>query len=80
MLARVFKSGNSMAIRIPKNINLNNVEAFDVQKLGDTLLLKPIGQEDSWKNFFNSITEFKGEIEIPRDYKPQERDFGKIFT
>lgn len=80
MLAKVFKSGNSMAIRIPKNIDLNNITTFDIQKIGNTLLLKPIGQENSWQGFFKNIGDFKGDIKIPSDDKPQERDFGKIFT
>lgn len=80
MLAKVFKSGNSMAIRIPKGVDLANIRAFEVQKLGENILLKPANNGDSWSGFFEAVAQFRGKIEIPNDDKPQGRDFGKIFT
>lgn len=80
MLAKVFKSGNSMAIRIPKGVNVEHIKAFEIQKLGDNILLKPASQGDSWQSFFSATTQFRGKITIPDDDKPQGRDFGKIFT
>lgn len=43
MLTRVFKSGNSLAVRIPKELAI--VEAsqdVEIEKVGDTLVLRPI--------------------------------------
>lgn len=43
MLTRVFKSGNSLAVRIPKELAI--VEAsqdIEIEKVGDTLVLRPI--------------------------------------
>ncbi|MFP5410168.1 MAG: antitoxin [Gammaproteobacteria bacterium] len=43
MLTRVFKSGNSLAVRIPKELAI--VKASDdveIEKVGDTLVLRPI--------------------------------------
>ncbi len=43
MLTRVFKSGNSLAVRIPKELAI--VEAsqdVEIEKIGDTLVLRPI--------------------------------------
>lgn len=43
MLTRVFKSGNSLAVRIPKELAI--VEAsqdVEIEKVGDTLVLHPI--------------------------------------
>lgn len=43
MLTRVFKSGNSLAVRIPKELAI--VEAsqdVEIEKVGDTLVLRPV--------------------------------------
>ena len=43
MLTRVFKSGNSLAVRIPKELAI--VEAsqdIEIEKVGDTLVLRPV--------------------------------------
>lgn len=43
MLTRVFKSGNSLAVRIPKELAI--VEAsqdIEIEKIGNTLVLRPV--------------------------------------
>jgi antitoxin VapB len=43
MLTRVFKSGNSLAVRIPKELAI--VEAsqdIEIEKIGDTMVLRPV--------------------------------------
>ena len=43
MLTRVFKSGNSLAVRIPKELAI--VEAsqdVEIEKIGNTLVLRPV--------------------------------------
>jgi antitoxin VapB len=43
MLTRVFKSGNSLAVRIPKELAI--VEAgqdIEIERIGDTLVLRPV--------------------------------------
>ena len=41
MLAKVFKSGNSQAVRLPKAM-LFDVSEVDITKDGDNLIIKPI--------------------------------------
>lgn len=41
MLAKVFQSGNSQAVRLPKTLRLN-VNEVDISKEGNNLILKPI--------------------------------------
>lgn len=69
-----------MAIRIPKGVNVEHIKVFEIQKLGDNILLKPASQGDSWQSFFKAAAQFRGKITIPNDDEPQGRDFGKIFT
>ncbi len=41
MLAKVFQSGNSQAVRLPKALRFN-VNEVDITKEGDNLIMKPI--------------------------------------
>ncbi|VVM24447.1 hypothetical protein BSPWISOXPB_10491 [uncultured Gammaproteobacteria bacterium] len=41
MLAKVFKSGNSQAVRLPKAMRFD-VNEVDITKDGDNLILKPV--------------------------------------
>jgi antitoxin VapB len=43
--AKVFKSGNSQAIRIPKEVQTDRLE-FEIRKVGDGYLLYPA--DDPW--------------------------------
>ena len=46
MLTRVFKSGNSMAVRIPKELGLLDVaQDIDIERVGNTLVLRLPAQE-----------------------------------
>ena len=46
MLTRVFKSGNSLAVRIPKELNfVDQAQDIDVERVGNTLVLRLIAQE-----------------------------------
>jgi antitoxin VapB len=46
MLTRVFKSGNSLAVRIPKELAI--VEAsqeVEIERVGNTLVVRPLGRK-----------------------------------
>lgn len=43
MLTRVFKSGNSLAVRIPKELaNALASQDVEIERVGDTLVLRPV--------------------------------------
>ena len=47
MLTRVFKSGNSLAVRIPKELAI--VEAsqeVEIERIGNTLVVRPVVQQN----------------------------------
>lgn len=45
MLTKVFKSGNSLAVRIPKELAFVDVaQEVDVKRVGDTLVVRPVEQ------------------------------------
>ena len=46
--ARVFQSGNSQAVRLPKEFRLN-VERVEVSREGDAIILRPdTGEKQPW--------------------------------
>ena len=46
MLTRVFKSGNSLAVRIPKELRfVNGAQDVEVERVGETLVLRRIEHE-----------------------------------
>ena len=53
--AKVFKSGNSQAVRIPKEFHLDASEV-DIRKQGETLILLP--GKPSWTPLVESLTKF----------------------
>ena len=57
--AKVFKSGNSQAVRIPKEFHLEGSEV-EIQKKGDVLILRP--KKKSWATFFQSLGKFSDDF------------------
>lgn len=46
MLTRVFKSGNSLAVRIPKELGfVDMAQDIDVERVGNTLVLRLVTQD-----------------------------------
>jgi antitoxin VapB len=57
--AKVFKSGNSQAVRIPKEFHLKGNEV-EIQKKGEVLILRP--KRKSWALFFESLGKFSDDF------------------
>ena len=53
--SKVFTSGNSQAIRLPKEYQVDETEMF-IQKIGNTIILFP--KKNPWETFEKSLTEF----------------------
>ena len=53
MLTKVFKSGNSLAVRIPKELGfVDAAQDVEVERVGNTLVLRLVAQETlrHWRN------------------------------
>jgi antitoxin VapB len=59
--AKVFKQGNSQAVRLPKEFHVVGSELL-IKKSGDSIVLTPM-QTAGWKNVRAAIAMFKGPIE-----------------
>lgn len=71
--SRVFKSGNSQAIRLPKEYQVEEKELY-IQKIGNTIILFP--KENPWEAFERSLNEFTDDFMAGGREQPkmQERE------
>lgn len=70
--AKVFKSGNSQALRLPKEFRFNSKEVEIIRRGKDIVLRE---RPENLERAFHLITELPGDLEIPgrsKDY-PQKR-------
>jgi len=57
--AKVFMSGNSQAVRIPKEFHIDYSELL-IKKIGATIILYP--QNRPWENLRKSLSEFSDDF------------------
>jgi antitoxin VapB len=74
--AKIFRSGNSQAVRIPKEFQLEGDEV-EIQRRGSVLVLRP--RRKSWKALLQSLQKFSDDfMENGREQPPLEKR-GKAF-
>lgn len=75
--AKVFLSGNSQAVRLPKAFRVDT-DKLHIQKVGDSIILTPISQESSWEQkvnqVFSVLRDNPSRINIPEDLPNQDRE------
>ena len=71
--SKVFISGNSQAIRLPKEYQVDDKELY-IKKIGSTLILFP--KNNPWEAFERSLSEFTDDFMVEGRNQPpvQERD------
>lgn len=57
--AKVFKSGNSQAVRLPKEYRLDT-EEVSINRIGNVLIMVPV--DDPWRVFSEGIKEIKSDL------------------
>lgn len=67
--AKVFKSGNSQAVRLPKGFQLEGTEVY-VKRVGRGLLLMP--KDDPWASLVSSLNNFSEDFMGERVQPPLE--------
>jgi antitoxin VapB len=78
MLTRVFKSGNSLAVRIPKELGfVDAAQDVSVERVGNTLVLRLVAQE-TLGDIGDIVAMFSpGFMAQGREFHPErERDWG----
>jgi antitoxin VapB len=69
--ARVFRSGNSQAVRLPKEFRFKSKEV-EIFRRGDEIVLRE--KPASLARAFHLIASLPDDIELPEDEPPQERE------
>ena len=71
--ARVFQSGNSQAVRLPKEFRLN-VDQVEIFRRGDEIVLRPA--PESAAGVFDALAALPADflVEGRQDTQPQERE------
>ena len=69
MRTRVFKSGNSLAVRIPKELGfVDGAQDVEIERVGNTLVLRPVAQET-----IGDLTEIFAAF--PKSFMAEGREF-----
>ena len=71
--AKVFKQGNSQAVRLPKEFRFQESEIF-IRKQGDAILLIP-KKAARWQHLKGCIGKFKGEFKRVSHAAFEERNW-----
>jgi len=67
--AKIFKNGQSQAVRLPKGCRFEGSEVY-VKKMGDIVLLVP--KDKPWELFVNSLDRFTDDFMEKRIQPPPE--------
>ncbi len=62
--AKLFKNGQSQAVRLPKEFRFEGEQVY-LKKIGNAVLLLPI--KNSWKPLLDSLDEFSGDFMTDRE-------------
>jgi len=64
--AKLFKNGQSQAVRLPKYFRFNNEKEVFIKKIGDLVILFP-KRQNRWKNMIESLNEFSDDFSIKKE-------------
>ncbi len=67
--AKLFKNGQSQAVRLPKEFRMPGTEV-GVRKVGTAVLLVPL--EHGWDSLFESLAEFSDDFLAERSQAPPQ--------
>lgn len=61
---KLFKNGNSQAVRLPKEFRFKNNEVF-IKKVGRAVILTPV--KNAWDSLFKSLDKFSEDFMVSRE-------------
>ena len=65
--AKLFMSGNSQAVRLPKNYRFSGEEVI-IKRLGNAVVLLP--KQDPWEVMFDAVRQFPEDLILQRKQPP----------
>ncbi|MFN0316202.1 MAG: antitoxin [Burkholderiales bacterium] len=75
--AKLFMSGRSQAVRLPKAYRLAGKEVF-IKKVGNALVLIP--ESDPWSILFQSLNDFEPGFKIEREQPAVQQKRARLRT
>jgi len=74
--AKLFTTGGSQAVRLPKKFSFKNTSSVSIHKCGNKVILEPINH--SWKSLLEGLAALPDDLEILRD-RPDYTDKEDLF-
>lgn len=72
--AKIFKNGQSQAVRLPKEFRFENQEEVFIKKWDDGVILLPKNDKNVWDHMFDSLDEFSQDYMSERVQPEQTRE------
>jgi antitoxin VapB len=74
--AKLFKNGQSQAVRLPKEFRMEGDEVY-IKKQGEAIVLLP--KKKSWEPLFDSLNRFEKDFRIERNQPVEEQKREPMF-
>ena len=75
-VAKLFKNGQSQAVRLPKEFRFEGTQVF-IKRIGNAVLLLP--EQDSWQGLFDSLGLFSDDFMEARE-QPERQEREDLFA
>lgn len=72
-IAKIFKNGQSQAVRLPKEFRFENQDELFVKKVEDGIILLPKNDKSVWDNMFDKLDKFSDDFMKTRIQPTQNR-------
>lgn len=73
-IAKIFKNGQSQAVRLPKKFRFENQDEPFVKKVENGIILLSKNDKSVWDNMFNRLDEFSDDFMNERVQPTQNRE------
>ena len=73
-IAKIFKNGQSQAVRLPKKFKFENQDELFVKKVENGIILLSKNDKSVWDNMFNRLDEFSDDFMNERVQPTQNRE------
>ena len=73
-IAKLFKNGQSQAVRLPKEYRFENQEEIFIKKVNDGVLLMSKNDKTIWEHVFDRLDEFSDDFMDTRVQPIQTRE------
>ena len=73
-VAKLFKNGQSQAVRLPKEFRFENQEELFIKRVEDGVILMPKNDKSVWEHMFERLDEFSDDFMQTRVQPTQARE------